>query len=426
MTERSDNIAEKAKRDQTRPLVSAVLDDGTIVETLFRAKENETLFCIGKDGEWREAPEILIKGRRYVPYSPENNLLKHRAVLLPEKPEEYGTQADLVTDIQAFIHRYAQVSSAFEQLAAYYVLFSWVHDAFNELPYLRVQAGYGCGKTRFLLTVGSLCYKPIFASGASTVSPLFRILDAFQGTLIIDESDFRVSDEKAEVVKILNNGSVRGFPVLRSEITPNKEINPRAFHVFGPKIMASRGPFEDPALESRFLTETLGREPLRPDIPINLPNVHGEEALHLRNRLLAYRLDRLHTVRLLDSDNGPSAMPRFDQITRPLFSIVEDAQAREELRQFGVHAAETAREDSTEERLLGIIREMMAEGDTRLSVGEITARFAERHAGQYHRPVTPKWIGWELRTRLGLDTRKSEGVFVVSPEEAPGMFGQED
>ena len=55
--------------------------------------------------------------------------------------------------------------------------------------------------------MGSLCYKPIFASGASTVSPLFRILDSFRGTLIIDEDDFRFSDEKAEVVKILNNGT---------------------------------------------------------------------------------------------------------------------------------------------------------------------------------------------------------------------------
>jgi CheY-like chemotaxis protein len=70
------------------------------------------------------------------------------------------------------------------------VLFSWIYDDFNELPYLRVIGDAGSGKTRFLLTVGSLCYKPIFASGASTVSPLFRALDIFRGTLLIDEGDF--------------------------------------------------------------------------------------------------------------------------------------------------------------------------------------------------------------------------------------------
>ena len=89
-------------------------------------------------------------------------------------------------------------------MAAHYVLFSWVYDAFNEVPYIRFQGDYGTGKTRALLVVGSVCYKPFFASGASTVSPIFHILDAFRGTLILDEADFRFSDEKAEIVKVLN------------------------------------------------------------------------------------------------------------------------------------------------------------------------------------------------------------------------------
>src|SRR6185503_9020715 len=99
----------------------------------------------------------------------------------------------------------------------HFVLLSWLYDAHYEIPYLRVRGEPGSGKTRFLLTVGSLCYKPIFASGASTVSPLFRMLDMIRGTLILDEADFRFSDERAEVVKILNNGTTRGFPVLRAE-----------------------------------------------------------------------------------------------------------------------------------------------------------------------------------------------------------------
>ena len=89
--------------------------------------------------------------------------------------------------------------------------------------------------------MGGICYKPIFASGASTVSPIFHLLDSFKGTLIIDEADFRWSDEKTEIVKLLNNGNVRGMPVLRTRISQEREYNPRAFSVFGPKIVASRG-----------------------------------------------------------------------------------------------------------------------------------------------------------------------------------------
>jgi hypothetical protein len=39
----------------------------------------------------------------------------------------------------------------------------------------------------------------------------------------------------------------------------HSEINPRAYDVYGPKLVATRVFFEDRALESRFLTEEMGR-----------------------------------------------------------------------------------------------------------------------------------------------------------------------
>jgi len=47
-------------------------------------------------------------------------------VLLPSEPEEYGTEAELLFEIQDFIHRYVGVSVLFEKIASYYILFSWV------------------------------------------------------------------------------------------------------------------------------------------------------------------------------------------------------------------------------------------------------------------------------------------------------------
>ncbi len=205
-----------------------------------------------------------------LPTQPTNALVEHEVVRFPSKLEEYENEASLVEEVRSYIHRYVDLSESFELIAAYYVLFSWVYDAFNELPYLRVRGDYGTGKTRFLNIVGSITYKPIFGSGASTVSPIFHLLDQFSGTLVIDEADFRFSDEKADLVKILNNGNVRGFPVLRSIAHQNGEFSPRAFRVFGPKIIASRGSYDDRALESRFITEDMGNRSLRNDIPINL------------------------------------------------------------------------------------------------------------------------------------------------------------
>ncbi len=345
-----------------------------------------------------------LSGLRLVPYSPENNLLVHQVVLFPSGTEEYGGEAELAAAVQSFIHRYVDLSPLYEEVAAWYVLFTWIYDSFNEVPYLRVRGDYGSGKSRFLLTVGSLCYRPIFASGASTVSPIFRILDSMKGTLVVDEGDFRVSDEKAEVVKILNNGNARGFPVLRSEQTPSKEFNPTAYSVFGPKLVATRGFFEDRALESRCITEELGGRSLRRDIPLNLPASFREEALNLRNKLLLYRFRNRGRERLLGEVEDRTLEPRVSQIFAPLLATVSDVQARERVKLLAQGASKgltVERSATIEAQVVEVLSEFVGTRET-VSVKEITERFQVRFGGELERPVSPRWVGSILRRRLFL------------------------
>lgn len=361
---------------------------------------------------------------KLIPYSPGNNLIKHDVVLFPSEPQEYESEEALLSEVQSFIHRYVDVSPLFEKIASYYVLFSWVYDGFNELPYLRLRGDPGSGKTRFLLTVGSLCYKPIFASGASTVSPLFRIIDSFRGTLIIDEGDFRLSDERAEIIKILNNGNARGFPVLRSEVTPKREFNPTAYTVFGPKLIATRGFFEDRALESRCLTEAMGQQRLRDDVPINLPPTHKEEALQLRNKLLLFRFRNFHKRAPAESLVDRTIEPRLNQVFVPLLSIIEDERAREDLKELArkYHRELVAdRSMDMEAQILEIIRDSIARGEERLSVKDITDWFIDRHGADYERKITTKRIGNIIRKKLFLKTQKSHGVFLVPLSEEPKL-----
>jgi hypothetical protein len=402
------------RKQKVIPTVSAVFNDGAILEMVYPPTEKRSAFVLWRDEEWRIENGFTVSPfHRWVPYSPNNNLIKNEFVLLPSEPEEYGSEDELLYEIQDFIHRYVDVSPLFEKIASYYVLFSWVYDSF--MSYLRGDPG--SGKTRFLLTVGSLCYKPIFASGASTVSPLFRILDAFRGTLIIDEGDFRLSDERAEIVKILNNGNAKGFPVLRSEVSSKGEFNPRAYAVFGPKLMATRGFFEDRALESRCITEEMGQTSLREDVPINLTQAHKEEALHLRNKLLLFRFRNLHERQASEDLVDRSIEPRLNQIYIPLLSIIEDPRAREDLRELARKYNRELIADrgmDMEAQVLEIIRDMLASPfDTRLSVKDITSWFIDRHSMDYDRKITTKWIGSVARKKLGLKTHKSDGVYAI-------------
>lgn len=393
---------------------------------VYQGDAKRSALAVWNDEVWRLETSIQVETRPpLVPYSPTNNLVKNEVVLFPSAPEEYGSEDELLAEIEAFLHRYVDLTPLFEKVAAYYVLFSWVYDAFQELPYLRFRGDYGSGKTRALLTVGSLCYKPIFASGASTVSPIFRILDAFRGTLIVDEADFRLSDERAEVVKILNNGNVRGFPVLRSEVRNSGEINPTAYHVFGPKLVATRGTFEDRALESRFLTEEMGTRRLRGDIPINLPDGHKDEARRLRNQLLLFRFRNLGKPRIRAELVDTAIEPRLNQVFVPLLSIIDDPKARDDLRALARRYNQeivSERGMDTEAQVLEAIRDLAASPyEMKLTVKEITSLFSDRHSEDYERKITPKWVGSILRKRLNLRTERTKDGFTIPAHDFPKL-----
>lgn len=404
------------------PALSWQWEDGRIAEIIYRHAERSTTFAVWDGAAVSIESELALpSGDRLVPFSPNNNLIKNEVVALPSDALEYGTEQDLIEDIAAFIRRYLEVSEHFERIASYYVLLTWVYDAFKELPYLRFQGDYGTGKTRALLTVGSLCYKAFFASGASTVSPIFHILDAFRGTLIFDEADFRFSDEKAEVVKILNNGNVDGLPVLRTIQNRQREFNPQAFKVFGPKIVAMRGGYEDRALESRFLTETMGARGLRSDIPINLPDEHRLEALALRNKLLLFRFRSRSAAKLNPAYVNPALEPRLNQILVPLLSVIKDDKLRGEISAMGADMQRSLLDDrgqSVEAQVLEVLIELMARGETGpVTLHEINITLAERYGAEFERPVTNRWLGSIVRKRLGITTYKSNGVFAVPMTE---------
>lgn len=402
-----------------RPATSYRARDGTLIEMVFDAKAEESALAVYQSGSVAIKATIEVDGRHLGPYSPHNNLLTHRVVLFASEAAVYDTEADLLEQVRGFIHAYVDVKPGFEEVAAHYVLLTWRYDLFKELPYLRVLGNYGQGKSRFLLTVGSICFKPIFASGASTVSPIFRLLDEIGGTLVIDEADFRASDERSEITKILNNGHAEGFPILRSDVTPSKEFSPRAFRIFGPKIIATRYDFEDEALESRCLTETLGSRPLRSDVPITLPATFEDEAVLLRNKLLMYRLRRFEQPEKAVVPSGLA--PRLSQILSPLLSVATSPEARERLTEHVVgHRAQPPTHEEAERLTLRAAAKAAATGRGAITLREIAEEFTALASGRYGTEISHRFVGGILR-RLGLELQKSGGVYVLPVDLRPRL-----
>ncbi|HWT31283.1 MAG TPA: hypothetical protein VN240_09700 [Propylenella sp.] len=408
---------------QPTPIISRVLADGTLIETLHDAARGTTQLAIrAPSGRTALAGHYdLPGGQRLIPYSAANNLLTSGCVLLPSAIGQNEDKAVLLADIRAFIHRYVDLSSHFEDIAAHYVLLSWVHDAFSELPYLRFRGEYGTGKTRALLAIGSICYKPIFASGASSVSPIFRILDAFGGTLLLDEADLRFSDKTADLIKILNNGNVQGLPVLRTVSSRNNELHPQAFKVYGPKLIAMREGFADAALESRFLTEETGARPLRGDIAVHLPDIMKEEARDLRNRLLAWRFAARNSVGVDRSRPVAGLSPRGNQTVLALLSLIDDDALRSRLADdlvAGEARAAAERAASPRVTMAGVVHDLAATSPTSwLALTDVAATYNAIIVERGEQPLTVKAIGWLVRSQLGLVTMKTRGVYVIPQSE---------
>ncbi len=400
------------------PTISRVLEDGTLVDLIYDPAARSTALAVGRPYELHalETDVELPTGERLVPYAADNNLIASGCVLLPSAVGEFTSKADLIAEVRDFIHAYVDLPDTFEEIAAHYILMTWVYDAFTDLPYLRLRGDYGTGKTRTLLVLGSLAYKAFFASGASTPSPIFHIQDAFQGTLILDEADFRFSDASAQLTKILNNGSTAGLPVLRTMTNRNRELNPQAFRVFGPKVVAMRSRFADLALESRFITsETSGRT-LRPDIPIHLPPSFPSEALALRNKMLAWRFRSRFSVGLDPARQAQGVSPRYRQSSWALLSLVDDPGLRDCIaRELAGEEARVLSErgSSLEAAMLSAINETFDASHTAgAPVSEIAESFNAAVAADLGKPMTHRWVGGFIR-RLGLATMKTGGVYVV-------------
>lgn len=278
------------------------------------------LFTILKDGEEVEVLPLDF------------NLIENKIVLLPSAIDTKTTEEELDRKILSFIHRWVDIEKAAEQISLYYIKMTWLYDRLTVVPYLRCLGTFGTGKTRTVQTIGSLCYKPLFISGASSDAYLFRTIELFKGTLIVNELERTNTDLSGQLVVILNNGFEKGLGVGRVEGDKNKV--PVVYDVFSPKIMSAREPFKDLALESRIITHRLAPTS-RKDIPFTLDDAFWKEAEEIRNALLNYRIKcvaaGLAELSLTDTKKKVlyQVEPRLRQTFSPLLYVIPENKLEE-------------------------------------------------------------------------------------------------
>lgn len=372
------NLIKEYKEKETKKKDDAIYtslyineEKGIFAEQVFNSTSS---FCIynPNTGEITYDDKIVVDGLTYKPLVGEE--IEKGAILLPGKAEDYLNDEDLDNSIRNFIKKWLDVPDEMLQFALWNIKRSWVYERFHTLNYLRALGDTGMGKTRFLDTLGYIHYKPISTSGATTSAPVFRIIDKWKGTLIIDEADFSKSDESQDIIKIINQGYEKGKFVMRCDKEDNNKIS--FFDPFCPKILATRKTFQDKATESRCITQVMeGTE--KKDIPLNLNKNFWKDTKNLRNKLLMWRFKNYHIInpdKEVQFDFG-DLEPRVKQIVTSFISLF--SQDQEQLKVFKTFITKHQEELIEERRnsfagsVVGGIHDLLEGGSLDISAADI-------------------------------------------------------
>lgn len=330
-----------------------------------------------------------------------DDLVRERIVMLPSGVEEYGTTDDLVREIKEFLFEYFEVPKFFENFLPYLVLFYWTYEKFPFVPYISFLGRTGTGKSTAMEVLGSICYKPIDASGAITVASIFRVASLWKGTLLLDE--FNPGGESyKEMLSLLKSG-VANKAVFRVEGERKKEV--KAYMVKSPKMFTSEKPINDAGLRSRIIE--IRMEQNRRSVPLYRQNRYLTKAQELRNKLLKWRFDNLNKIDLGKIEFGYKELSMFQgrvqQVITPIYYIA-NKQAKEEILEFArEQQEETLRErrEAIDGQIFEIIYKYYEKGEypTLSAIGEDLNKNSKF-------PMTERKIGNAIRKLLGLNVRK--------------------
>ena len=162
---------------------------------------------------------------------------------------------ELLSGLTAGYKRFLALPEWSAEAMALWTLHAHAHDLTQISPILAfVSPEKRCGKTTALGLLNLTCPKPLPASNI-TGAALFRSVEKWQPTLLIDEADTFLRDSD-ELRGIINSGHYRSQAVVIR--TAGDDHEPRAYSTWSPKVIAMIGSLPG-TLEDRALAIPMRR-----------------------------------------------------------------------------------------------------------------------------------------------------------------------
>lgn len=227
--------------------------------------------------------------------------------------------AQLLDDIADTIKRFIVLDNPQADAAALWVAFTWFVDVVEVAPLAIINAPEkACGKSQLLDLMGRMVARPLPASN-STAAGLFRAVELWRPTVLIDETDTFIR-ENDELNGLINAGHTRSNAFVLRVVGDNHE--PKLFKVWGAKALAGI------ALEKHLPDATISRAivfELRRKLPhesvARLRHAGADLFVGITSKLARFANDYAQQVRLarptLPDELGDRAQDNWE----PLLSI---------------------------------------------------------------------------------------------------------
>jgi hypothetical protein len=380
-------------------------EDGVLVEAIRDpANPRRMAFLRWKNGTAEILSDIRHEGQIFVP--PDPTARSFPDLSLPNRLQPYGELAEFVDEISSTISSFVELLPDQLRIVVAFVMASWFPDCFEVAPYLWVVGPLGSGKTKLLKLLWCLCRRGLIVGDMRSGS-IYKLVDIWNPTLLIDELDLGNSGANVELLRMLRTGSVPGIPTVRNGLR---------FSTYGLKVISSRQPFGDAALASRGLvismlpteTETL---------PLDEATLQDLEK-KFQPRLCMLRLNNYAAVKnhCVSPISMEGLSPRAKQIARALTAaFLGDSESTSTLiRILGEHDDEARIERSLEpewlvaETLFAVCHEGMESGRlvSEILVGGVATQVNQRL--QFHGEdirLGAKKVGLVLKS-LGVRTTR--------------------
>lgn len=243
-----------------------------------------------------------------------------------EDVEPYSEPVDgavLLSDIARTIRRFVVCDPEVVAATALWCMAAWLVDQLSVCPILLINAPEkACGKTQLLTVTGNLVPKPARAAGISP-SVLFRMIEKYQPTLLVDEIETVLTREAEELRGLMNAGHTRDSAYVWRSVAVGDDFEPKRFKVFGFKAIA--GINADKLAEtitSRAIVATLRKK--RPEESVERLR-HAEPRLFdsLRAKLARWALDNAEAIRHARPDLPDALGDRDQDNWEPLLAVAD-------------------------------------------------------------------------------------------------------